>query len=149
MALNWGTRILFLYVGFVALMGVLVWKSMHTQVNLVTEDYYAQELSFQHKLDAENATAALTQRPVISATPDAVLVFFPHEFSALPVEAKLHFYYAPDGAMDKEFDRLATSSGRLSIPRNALPALRYTAKLSWQCAGRNYYQETPLNLSWQ
>lgn len=149
MALNWGTRILFLYLGFVALIGVLVWKSMQTKVNLVTEDYYAQELSFQKKLDAENATAALAQKPVLSVTDESVLIFFPQEFAGRPIEAKLHCYYAPDGAMDMEFDHLEVSHGRLSIPREGLPALKYTAKLSWRCAGKNFYQETPLNLAWQ
>jgi len=144
MAINWGTRIVLLYLGFIALIGFLVWKSTHTKVNLVTEDYYAQELVFQKRLDAQNATAALVQKPQITTTADTIIIRFPEAFSTKEIEASLQLYYVPDAALDKHFDKLHTSNGTLSIPRASLPASKYTAKLNWSCDGQQYYQETPL-----
>lgn len=146
MAINWGTRILLLYVGFITLIGVLVWKSTHTKVNLVTEDYYAQELIFQKKLDAERATNLLVQKPVINATQDELTVLFPGPFSEKQIDANLHLYYAPDAALDLQFEHLHARNGRLNISRKDIPALKYIAKLSWTCEGTAYYQESPINL---
>ncbi|MBS1614849.1 MAG: FixH family protein [Bacteroidetes bacterium] len=146
MTINWGTRILLLYVGFVALIGLLVWKSMHTKVNLVTEDYYAQELVFQKKLDAERASSLLAQKPVVSLTPKEIIIFFPPGFSGKNIEGHLQLYFAPDAALDRQFEHLQAHDGQISIPRKYIAQLKYTAKLSWTCEGTTYYQEYPLNL---
>ena len=147
MAINWGTKIVFLYLGFVLLIGVLVWKSTHTKTDLVSEDYYAQELSFQKKLDAENATAGLISKPVITVTPEAVMIFFPQDFSGKPIEADLQLYNPANAALDKTFTRLQAEAGAIRLERKGLPAGAFVAKLNWKCEGKSYYQEAPINLS--
>jgi hypothetical protein len=149
MSINWGTKIFILYTGFVVFMGTLVWKSMHTKFDLVTEDYYQQEIGFQKKLDAQTATATLTQRPVMSVTPEAIIVFFPQDFSAKAIKADLQLYNPADAGLDKTFTDLQAEAGKLTIARKDLPAAQYTGKLTWQCDGKTYYQEAPLNLRWR
>src|ERR1043165_4473851 len=149
MTINWGTKIFLLYTGFVILIGTLVWKSVHTKFDLVTEDYYAQEISFQQRLDAQNATAGLTQKPVISATPEAIMVFFPQEFTGKAIQADLQLYNPANAALDKTFTNLQATDGKLRIERKNLPAAHYTGKLIWKCDGKSYYQEAPLSLNWK
>ena len=149
MSINWGAKIFLLYTGFVLLMGTLVWKSVHTKFDLVTEDYYQQEIGFQKRLNAQNATAALAQRPVMSVTPEAIMIFFPQDFSGKAVKADLQLYNPANAALDKTFSNLQAEAGRLSIARKDLPAAQYTGKLTWQCEGKTYYQEAPLNLKWK
>jgi hypothetical protein len=149
MSINWGTKIFILYTGFVVFMGTLVWKSMHTKFDLVTEDYYQQEIGFQKKLDAQTATATLTQRPVMSVTPEAIIVFFPQDFSTKAIKADLQLYNPADAGLDKTFTDLQAEAGKLTIARKDLPAAQYTGKLTWQCDGKTYYQEAPLNLRWR
>jgi len=131
------------------LIGTLVWKCTHTKIDLVTEDYYAQELVFQRKLDAGNATAGLTQKPVMSLTPEAIMIFFPQEFSGKNIQADLQLYNPANSALDKVFTNLQAEEGKLRIERNELPAVAYTGKLTWKCEGKTYYQEAALNLSWR
>jgi hypothetical protein len=147
MAINWGAKIVLFYTGFVLLIGVLVWKSTHTRVDLVTEDYYAQEISFQKKLDAEQATAGLPQKPVMSVTPETIMIFFPQEFSGKVIQADLQLYNPANSALDKTFTKLQVGNGKLNIDRKGLPAAHYTGKLTWTCDGKTYYQEAPLNLA--
>lgn len=149
MTINWGTKIFLLYSGFVLLIGVLVWKSTHTKIDLVTEDYYAQELTFQKKLDAESATAALASKPVMSVTPEAIMIFFPQDFAGKPIQADLQLYNPANAALDKNFTNLNAADGKLDIERKDLPAAKYIGKLSWKCEGKTYYQEAPLNLGWK
>ena len=147
MAINWGTKIFLLYSAFVLLIGTLVWKSMHTAVDLVSEDYYQQEVGFQQRLNAQAATMQLSQKPVVSTTPSAILIFFPQEFAGRKVQAEVRLYNAANASLDKAFAAVEVAEGRLEISRKAVPAVNYIAKLSWQCAGKKYYQEAPLNLS--
>lgn len=149
MSFNWGTKIVFLYLGFVLLIGTLVWKSTQTKFDLVTEDYYAQEVTFQKKLDAQSATAALAQKPVMSVTPEAILIFFPQDFAGKEITAELKLYNPANAALDKTFDKLEAKDGKISIERKSLPAVPYTGKLTWEAEGKTYYQEAALNLSWK
>jgi hypothetical protein len=149
MSINWGTRIIILYSGFILLIGTLVWKSTQTKFDLVSEDYYAQEVGYQKKLDARAATAELVEKPVISVTPEAILLFFPQSFSGKHISAELQLYNAANAALDKKLDKLEAKEGRITIKRKGLPAVLYTGKLSWECEGRTFYQEAPLNLSWK
>jgi hypothetical protein len=147
MAINWGTKIFLLYAGFVLLIGTLVWKSMHTTVDLVSEDYYQQEVSFQQRLNAQTETMQLSHKPVVSTTPSAILIFFPQEFSGKKVRAEVRLYHPANSSLDKAFTTVVVNDGRLEIPRKNVPAVNYIAKLSWLCEGKTYYQEFPLNLS--
>lgn len=149
MSFNWGKKILFLYLGFVALIVTLVWKSSQVKLNLVSEDYYEQEVSFQKRLDAQAATATLDMKPVMSVTPEAIMIFFPPNFSGKAIKADLQLYNPAGSALDKSFANLQAEDGKLRIDRKGLPAAHYTGKLTWKCDGKTYYQEAPLNLSWK
>ena len=149
LSFNWGKKILFLYLGFMLLIGTLVWKSTHVAISLVSEDYYEQEVGFQKKLDAQAATAALHLKPVMSVTPEAIMVFFPQDFSAKAIQANLQLYNPANAALDKIFTNQQAVDGKLWIERKGLPAAHYTGKLTWKCEGKTYYQEAPLNLSWK
>ena len=49
--MNWGYKILMVYVIFIAGILLLVFKSSSQNQDLVTEDYYEQELKYQQKID--------------------------------------------------------------------------------------------------
>ena len=49
--MNWGHKIIAVYVVFIAGMIFLVFKSSRQNIELVTEDYYAKELVYQQKID--------------------------------------------------------------------------------------------------
>ena len=147
MAISWSTRIFFLYTGFIILIGTLVWKTTQSKVELVSEDYYEREVGFQKKLDAQTATAALSQKPVVSLTDKSLLIFFPQEFAGKEISAELKLYNNANSALDKVFSGVPVIDGKLEISSERLPAMRYTAQLAWRCEGRSYYQEFPLKLS--
>ena len=149
MAISWGTKIFFLYTGFILLIGTLVWKSTQSKVELVSEDYYEQEVGFQKRLDAQSATAALSQKPVVSVTEKSLLIFFPQEFSGKEILAEVKLYHRANSALDKLFSGLSANHGTLEISREKLPLTRYTMQIAWQCDGKSYYQEFPINLSLQ
>ena len=58
--MNWGYKILLVYVVFVAGIMFLVFKSSSQKMDLVTTDYYAKELKYQQKIDAMNKVQKLS-----------------------------------------------------------------------------------------
>lgn len=54
MKLNWGHKIALTFVAFFLLMGTLVFKSINTDFQLVSPDYYEQEIEYQQRIDAIN-----------------------------------------------------------------------------------------------
>ena len=58
--MNWGYKILAVYLVFVAGIVVMVYKSSTQKIDLVTTDYYAKELKYQERIDAVKRTTALS-----------------------------------------------------------------------------------------
>ena len=58
--IGWGTKITLLYLAFVVLIVTLVTKSMHQTFDLVSGDYYNQELKYQDVIDASKNQAGLS-----------------------------------------------------------------------------------------
>ncbi|MBK8496783.1 MAG: FixH family protein [Chitinophagaceae bacterium] len=57
--MNWGTKILIVYVAFISGVLYMVFKSSSQKSDLVTADYYAKELRYQEKIDEMNRVVDL------------------------------------------------------------------------------------------
>ncbi|RYZ50236.1 MAG: hypothetical protein EOP49_14470 [Sphingobacteriales bacterium] len=143
--LNWGARAAILYGGFVILMVSLVTASMKQDFQLVSKDYYEQEVKYQEVLDAGKNQSALSAPVSIAANSEMVTVKLPAEFNEEQIEGKVTFYAAANAAWDKSFS-FPPGEGTLLIPRSQLHQTTYTVKVTWQGAGKTYYQENTLSL---
>lgn len=129
-----------------ALMAILVIGSMRQDFDLVSKDYYAQELAYQNTIDASKNQAALSAPVMVKAGAVDVVVRFPAEFKDKIVKADLHFYSPVKADLDKKFT-LTTENGFLNIPRTTLHNTNYKLRISWESDGNKYFQETGLNLT--
>ena len=144
--LNWGARIALLYVGFVLLIATLVVSSMRQSFDLVTPDYYDQELKYQDVIDAGKNQATLSAPVALEATEQVIHIRFPDEFRGNTLKGTVQFYSPVNSTWDKKFDIVAMENA-MSVPRTAIRATNYKVKITWEAAGKQYYQESELNLS--
>ena len=63
--MNWGWKITLVYSLFVVGILTLVFKARSEKVDLVATDYYAQELAFGKRIEAQRNAGELSERPVI------------------------------------------------------------------------------------
>ena len=63
--MNWGVGIAIVYILFVVGMLTLVFKSRSQKIDLVTENYYQQELAYQEEIDAKQRVEDSGCMPVI------------------------------------------------------------------------------------
>jgi hypothetical protein len=144
--LGWGWKIALLYTSFVIMMLVLVISSSRQKFDLVSTDYYKDEIAYQGVLDASKNEAGLSGSLVVHANEQTVSIDFPTDFSGKTVKGNVHFYSAVNKEWDKTFD-LSVSGNTMSVDRSVLRNTNYIMKLSYSVDGKSYYQESGINLS--
>ncbi|MBL0356996.1 MAG: FixH family protein [Chitinophagaceae bacterium] len=103
--MNWGYKILFVYLAFVAGIVVMVFKSSSQKIDLVTEDYYAKELKYQDRIDAINRSNALSAPVKYEVVNQQMIISFPKEFAEKKISVTVVLYCPSDDRKDitKEF----------------------------------------------
>ena len=145
MKISWGWRIGILYVGFVLFMGTLVIASNRQHFDLVSKDYYGEEIAYQKVIDAGKNQAALSQPLSIHASGQSVTIDFPDEFKSKPLSGNVTFYSPVDAQWDRDF-KIDAQNNSSVIPRANLHNTRYTIKITWMADGKSYYQESEIIL---
>jgi len=143
--LGWGWNITILYSFFAAMIIVLVVASSKQQVDLVSADYYKDEIAYQHVLDAGRNQAQLAGTVTVHANEENVFLDFPVEFNALIKTGQLQFYAAANKNWDYSMP-LQTGENSVSVPRTKLHNTRYVVKMSYVVNGKDYYYESTIHL---
>lgn len=142
---NWGARIAILYMGFVALIVTLVYRSMHEDFDLVTKDYYGEEIRYQEVIDAGKNQATLSAPVHFAQNGKEVTLSFPQEFKGKEMKGTAQFYSAVNAQWDETFE-LNIHDAEVAVSVADMQPATYTVKLKWEDNNTFYYQETTLKL---
>ena len=143
MKLSWGYKVTFVYIAFVAGMGFLVFKASSQKFDLVSKDYYEQELKYQQVIDQSANSSRLSVPVTIERNKGELKISFPDEMKSKKKLVDFYLYYAADAK--KDFRRsFALNENELT---QALPVGMkgmYELKLLWETDGVKYYFEKKL-----
>ncbi|RYY86436.1 MAG: hypothetical protein EOO15_14455 [Chitinophagaceae bacterium] len=140
MKISWGYKIATVYILFVAGILTLVFKASAQHFDLVTENYYAEELQFQNVIDQQKNVSALSEVPRYHATPGTLQVLLPSEFEGAAWKGDLYLYRPSDARLD--IRKEADGSGRAYVwvlPKTLKGT--YKLKFAWEFKGKKYYDE--------
>lgn len=146
MRISWGTKIALLYSGFVVMILALVITTFRQNVELVTEDYYQQEVGFQKHLDAARAANALHDPLRITANAQTLTIKFPERFAGQALNGKVLFYAPTKAAADRNFSLTDVKDGQWTVSREKLSHVPYEVQVSWNAGETEYFQKIKLNL---
>jgi|SRR5690554_48173 len=136
---NWGTKIAILYSSFVLFMLGMVYFSFIQKYDLVTENYYAKELTFQDKIDSRERYKNLNQEMQIVIEGNMLSIIFPHLDSEI-IEGEIACFRPSD--IDKDFNlAINPTTNKQSIPLNKFSKGKYLLKIDWKVANQEYYTE--------
>lgn len=137
--MSWGTKILCLYLGFVALIVTMVGLTMRENVDLVSEDYYRKELEYQEKIDAIERTASLKDPLTWRIAGDTLVLEFPdlHGKSG----GSVFFFRPSDARLDREIPIADKPDILRRIPLTGLTTGLYRMQIDWHAGGADYYSE--------
>lgn len=138
MKFNWGTRIAIFYIVFVIGMVYLVVRSTQQSIDLVTDDYYAQEIKYQNRIDDVERTSSLSSQPTISYAQDIISINMPAEFKDKEVTGSILLYCPANAANDQRMN-FQTKDGmiRMSVPEKN--SGQHEVQISWEANGKTYY----------
>lgn len=143
MKFNWGYKIAAIYLVFVAGILFLVVKSSRQQMDLVTTDYYAEEIKYQEKIDQTNRAKKLSEPVRISLKEDGLQIFFPKDFQGKTISGTALLYYPADEKKDIE-TRIQTNQNQLYVTIPDKRSGMHMLKLNWEVDGVSYYHEEPV-----
>jgi hypothetical protein len=119
---------------------------MHTRYDLVSNEYYKDELLYQQVIDGASRANQLSSRATITQQNVALTLQLPAEMQQKTVTGSLWFYSADDSRKDKKIplqlndNAVQTINSKQFIPGN------YTAKIRWESNGTSYYSEVPVTI---
>ena len=142
--MNWGKWIVVSFVLFAGFIATLVTVCMRQDVNLVSKDYYKEELAYQEQIARMNNTNQLAEKPIIRQSGDFVEVEFEH-FHTIE-SGSLKLFRPSDPRMDKAFALIPTGSNRQSFSTTGLDRGMYRARMQWLMNGKEYFIETVINI---
>ncbi|MCK6616367.1 MAG: FixH family protein [Cyclobacteriaceae bacterium] len=138
--MNWGRWIILSFVLFAGFIGVIVAISMRQDVNLVSKNYYQDELAYQQKLDRKNNTEQLSVKPEISVLDNQYLkIYFPE--AKFIEQGTVQVFRPSSDKLDQQFKLQASADSVQLFQMNRLEPGAYRVKLEWTMEGTDYYLE--------
>jgi len=141
---NWGTGITLVYASFAIFMLTLAFKASSQDFNLVTNNYYEQEVNYQQHIDRVSRSKGLIQKVAITQTDDKVQVQFPYNMTG--VSGTILFYRPSDSGKDKEVAVKPGDDNLQTIAVGKLAKGNWKAQINWSAGGIDYYDEHDLKI---
>lgn len=134
-----GKWIIVSFVLFGGFIGTLVTICIRENVDLVSRNYYQDELNYGEQIERINNTAALISKPAIKVDGRLVTIDFNQRDSV--VGAQLTLFCPSNPALDRKFqlrnDRQFTQHVELEPSQKGM----FRARLFWTMNGKDFYHE--------
>ena len=144
--MNWGNKILVVFIAFGSMISFMVYRCMKTPVNLVSEQYYKDELAYQQVIDGTRQANALSGQLVLALAGSVIHVHLPVEMRGKTIKGKIFFYCPADITRDRSIPLQMDAAGQQEIRQGVVSNGHYTVKVSWESGGLNYYMQQPFTI---
>lgn len=139
MKINWGTGIAIFYSSFVLIMILMVVKASRTEINMVQENYYDQDLNYEaFRKSRENGQSNLATIEYLAETKEVVIKF---EESSDLVTGNVKLYRPSDNLQDMDLPLRVDLTNKMKVPLSELSLGYWKIQVSWESAGRQYFKE--------
>jgi hypothetical protein len=144
MKINWGVRVFALYIGFVLLILFMVFRSFQESVDLVTEDYYAQELDFQRVINKKAHANNLTVGLEYELKGKELSFYFPPDQKNITGSIKI--YRPSNKNFDKTFVIELNLENKIELNLESSPNGLYKMMVDWTNDSIGYFVEKDIYL---
>ncbi len=138
--MNWGYRLMFGMMAFMAFILYMVINSFSVESDLVAEDYYQQELDYQSRIKAKQNTSDLIGGFNVVKQNEEVVVNFPSDFYGQEMNGAIQIYVPSDAAKDKKYP-IKENLMAFNFPISDLADGNNVIKIHLEVAGKTYYYE--------
>jgi len=146
MKFNWGTGIFLSFVAFIVFIlyfVVLSFRDPQSNHDLVTEDYYQQELKYQEDLDAADNLDKTGWQIQVAKTAEGLRVGFPEALAPQKIKGTISLYRPSNKQLDFKTP-IQLSERQLLIPKSRLLDGRWDIRIEWMYEGKPYLYQNKL-----
>src|SRR5690349_1691753 len=143
--MNWGNKLVIVFIAFGAVMSYMVSRCMQTPVNVVSKEYYKDEIAYQEVIDGKNNANALSRNVMVTQDDHFITLTFPEEMQHKTIKGKIWFYCPAASDKDRKMI-LETNAGAQMIGRGQFEPGRYLVKIGWQEGSEAYYSEQSITI---
>ncbi len=147
MTLNWGHKLTIVFIAFAAFIFFLIYKTTQSHFDLVSKDYYKDELAYQQVIDGTNLANKLSSGIQVQQKKDQISIQFPQEMKQKKAEGTIFFYCSSDSRKDKKINIQLTEEAVQIIPAKDILPGKYVLKINWKTDNQNYYNEQPVSIN--
>ena len=110
---------------------IFVFPMGKQNAEMISNNYYEEELEYQQVIDAKNNATKLKEQPAYKATSEGMMISFPSEI--MPDNGKVNFvlFRTNDSNLDVKKE-IALQHNVFLIPKKVISAGSYTLKLKWK-----------------
>ncbi len=138
--MNFGGKIVILYLSFVTLILTLVFNCYSMDVDLVSSDYYAQEINFQQKINATNNEKDLKSSITHSLNDKSITLTIDSALMSKDFNGTINFFRPSDSKKDVQLKMNFVNNEQV-IDTKKLVHGAYKMQLSWTSNQKNYFKE--------
>jgi nitrogen fixation protein FixH len=144
MKIHWGKGLVVVFVIFAVGILLMVRASMNREVDLVSDDYYQQELRHEYQIESQRRSDSLPERLSVGVTSGVVSLRLPGSFSPDSTNGTLTFYRPADLHKDFIVALKLDSTNSQVVPTTSLQKGLWRIKVRWTQHHRDYYHEEAL-----
>jgi nitrogen fixation protein FixH len=138
---NWGWKIAVLYSSFVCFMLFLGYMASREKVELVSNNYYEEELKYQDHIDKMALTDSLHVKPDWQVTGNKIAMSFPEKNGSESISGNIRFYCPSDEKRDFSMPFSTVPNKQLSVTSDKLRHGTYKMQIDWRQGKSDFYTE--------
>jgi hypothetical protein len=119
---------------------------MKTNIDLVSNEYYKDELSYQKIIDGSKEANLLKNKVSIIQEGTTIAIRLPDEMKNEAIKGQSWFYCVTDAKKDRKVDMQMNADAEQVINASLFIPGKYIVKLNWSSAGREYYTEQNITI---
>src|SRR5262249_8711072 len=126
--------------------GLVIMACAHG-TELVSPDYYEQEIKFQGRLDSLNRARPLTVSVLYEATQRRLQIRLPQEHAGQAITGSIQLYRPSAAGLDLRFVLRPDAKGAQSLDATSLRPGLWKVRVAWKTGGREYFHDQSVIIS--
>jgi hypothetical protein len=146
MKLNWGHGIFITMAIFIVMMTSFMVRAFNNQEELVAEDYYAQELKYQERIDRMTNARAAGEAVRAEVYAGALTLAFPAQVRGKAVTGQVRLLKPNDSRADQVLPLAVDTTGRCTLDTRGWMKGAYHLQVDWTVDGVEHYSEDHIHV---
>ncbi len=142
---TWGTGLLITIISGVTFFVSFILFSLTQDINLVSKDYFSQEIAYAAKIDKINNADKLAEKISIKKVNNRIIINYPKD-KVNDISGKILLYYVTSYRHDKSMSIKPNNEGKQIINTDGLQKGRYYLKIDWKSNKIKYFQEFKITI---